>query len=260
LSGKEVSVRPNLVRQKLQAGEVVIGCFVGFPSPEVVELCGHSGYDFVLIDAEHGAITPASAYHMVLAAEASGTVPLIRVPHNEPSIILRYLDIGAAGVMVPQVNSAAEARAVVEAVKYHPHGKRGLAPTRAASYGFGATLTEYTEISNRETIVIAQMENIVGVENVPEIIEVPGIDVLLIGPSDLAQSMGYPGQLGHPEVLATIARIRDMCKGSAVALGTIAADAATTNQLIEQGFRVITPSASGLIAQWSRNYLADIKR
>ncbi|HEX3724293.1 MAG TPA: aldolase/citrate lyase family protein [Nitrolancea sp.] len=253
-------MRPNLVRQKLQAGEVVIGCFVGFPSPEVVELCGHSGYDFVLIDAEHGAITPASAYHMVLAAEASGTVPLIRVPHNEPSIILRYLDIGAAGVMVPQVNSAAEARAVVEAVKYHPHGKRGLAPTRAASYGFGATLTEYTEISNRETIVIAQMENIVGVENVPEIIEVPGIDVLLIGPSDLAQSMGYPGQLGHPEVLATIARIRDMCKGSAVALGTIAADAATTNQLIEQGFRVITPSASGLIAQWSRNYLADIKR
>jgi 4-hydroxy-2-oxoheptanedioate aldolase len=253
-------VRPNLVRQKLNAGEVVIGCFVGFPSPEVVELCGHSGYDFVLIDAEHGAITPASAYHMVLAAEATGTVPLIRVPHNEPSIILRYMDIGAAGVMVPQINSAAEARAVVEAVKYHPHGNRGLAPTRAASYGFGATLAEYTEISNRETIVIAQIENIVGVEKVPEILEVPGVDVLLIGPSDLAQSLGYPGQLGHPEVLAAIDRVCGMCKGSGVALGTIAADAATTNQLIERGFRMITPSASGLIAAWSRDYLAHIKR
>ena len=253
-------MRPNLVRQKLKAGEVVIGCFVGFPSPEVVELCGHSGYDFVLIDAEHGAITPASAYHMVLAAEATGTVPLIRVPHNEPSIILRYMDIGAAGVMVPQINSAAEARAVVQAVKYHPQGNRGLAPTRAASYGFGATLSEYTEISNRETIVIAQIENIVGVEKVPEILDVPGIDVLLIGPSDLAQSLGYPGQLGHPEVLAAIERVCDMCQGSDVALGTIAADAQTTNRLIERGFRVITPSASGLIAAWSRDYLANIKR
>jgi len=253
-------VRPNLVRQKLNAGEVVIGCFVGFPSPEVVELCGHSGYDFVLIDAEHGAITPASAYHMVLAAEATGTVPLIRVPHNEPSIILRYMDIGAAGVMVPQINSAAEARAVVQAVKYHPQGNRGLAPTRAASYGFGATLSEYTEISNRETIVIAQIENIVGVEKVPEILDVPGIDVLLIGPSDLAQSLGYPGQLGHPEVLEAIERICEMCQGSDVALGTIAADAQTTNRLIERGFRMITPSASGLIAAWSRDYLANIKR
>ena len=253
-------MRPNLVRQKLNAGEVVIGCFVGFPSPEVVELCGHSGYDFVLIDAEHGAITPASAYHMVLAAEATGTVPLIRVPHNEPSIILRYMDIGAAGVMVPQINSAAEARAVVQAVKYHPQGNRGLAPTRAASYGFGATLSEYTEISNRETIVIAQIENIVGVEKVPEILDVPGIDVLLIGPSDLAQSLGYPGQLGHPEVLEAIERICEMCQGSDVALGTIAADAQTTNRLIERGFRMITPSASGLIAAWSRDYLANIKR
>src|SRR6185437_1238703 len=114
-------------------------------------------------------------------------------------------------------------QAVVEAVKYHPLGRRGLAPTRAASYGFGATPTEYTELANNETLIIAQIENIAGVEHVPEIAAVPGIDVLLIGPSDLAQSMGYPGQLGHPEVLATIARICDMCQGTDVALGTIAA-------------------------------------
>ncbi len=253
-------MRPNLVRQKLKAGEVVIGCFVGFPSPEVVELCGHSGYDFVLIDGEHGAISPAAAYPMVLAAEATGTVPIVRVPHNESSVILQFLDIGAAGVMVPQINSAAEAQSVVDAVKYHPLGRRGLAPTRAASYGFGATLTEYTQISNNETLIIAQIENIAGVDKVPEIAAVPGIDVLLIGPSDLAQSMGYPGQLGHPEVLAAITRICDMCKGTDVALGTIAADAATTNRLIEQGFRVLTPSASGIIAQWSRDYLQNIKR
>src|SRR5690606_11264712 len=100
-----------------------------------VELCGLLGFDFVMIDAEHGSMTTESAYHMVLAAEASGTTPLIRAPENNAAAILRHMDIGAAGVMVPQVNSAAEVRAVVEAVKYHPHGRRGLGPVRAAGFG-----------------------------------------------------------------------------------------------------------------------------
>lgn len=253
-------MRANVVRQKLKSGQVVIGCFVGFPSAEVVEICGLSGYDFVMIDAEHGPISPHDAYHMVLAAEATGTAPLIRVPRNDPSVVLRYMDVGAAGVMVPQVNSAAEAQAVVEAVKYHPLGHRGLAQTRSASFGIGASLREYTEVANNETLVIVQFENIAALEHVPEILKVPGVDVVLIGPSDLAQSMGYPGQLGHPEVLAVIDRVCSMCAGSGVALGTIAADAEGTNRLIERGFQMVAPSATGLMAQWSRNYLAAVKR
>ncbi len=253
-------MRTNLVRQKLKAGEVVIGCFVGFPSAEVVEICGLSGYDFVMIDAEHGPISPHDAYHMVLAAEATGTTPLVRVPRNDPSVILRYMDIGTAGVMVPQVNSLAEAREVVEAVKYHPHGHRGLAQPRAATYGLGPTLTDYAETANAETLVIVQFENITALEHVPEILKVPGVDVLLIGPSDLAQSMGYPGQLGHPEVQQVIEKVCDMCVGSGVALGTIAADAERTNQLIDRGFQMIAPSVTGLMAQWSRNYLTNVKR
>ncbi len=253
-------MRTNTVRQKLKSGQVAIGCFVGFPSAEVVEVCGYSGYDFVMIDAEHGPISPHDAYHMVLAAEVSGTSPLIRVPCNEPSVVLRYMDTGAAGVMVPQINSADEARAVVAAVKYHPLGQRGLAQTRAASFGIGATLREYTEIANAETLVIVQFENIAGLDHIPEIIKVPGVDVVLIGPSDLAQSMGYPGQLGHPEVLAVIDRVCEMCAESDVVLGTIAADAESTNKLIERGFRMIAPSATGLMAQWSRDYLAHVNR
>jgi 4-hydroxy-2-oxoheptanedioate aldolase len=253
-------VRSNAVRSKLKSGEVVIGCFVGFPSAEVVEICGYSGYDFVMIDAEHGPISPHDAYHMVLAAEVSGTTPLIRVPRNDPSVVLRYMDIGAGGVMVPQVNSAEEARAVVQAVKYHPHGHRGLAQPRATGYGIGTTLSEYAAFANDETLVIVQFENIVALEHVPEVIKVPGVDVLLIGPSDLAQSMGYPGQLGHPEVLAVIDRVCDMCKESDVVLGTIAADAESTNRLIDRGYRMIAPSATGILSQWSRNYLAQVKR
>ncbi len=213
-----------------------------------------------MIDAEHGPITPHDAYHMVLAAEVSGTSPLIRVPRNDPSVVLRYMDIGAAGVMVPQMNSPDEARAVVQSVKYHPHGHRGLAQPRATGFGIGTTLTEYAASANAETLVIVQFENIAALEHVPEIIKVPGVDVLLIGPSDLAQSMGYPGQLGHPEVVKVIDQVCEMCADSNVALGTIAANAESTNRLIDRGFRMIAPSVTGILSQWSRNYLADIKR
>jgi 2-keto-3-deoxy-L-rhamnonate aldolase RhmA len=108
--------------------------------------------------------------------------------------------------------------------------------------------------------VIVQFENIAALEHVPEIIKVPGVDVLLIGPSDLAQSMGYPGQLSHADVAAVIDQVCAMCAESEVALGTIAADAEATNRLIERGFRMIAPSATGILTQWSRNYLANVKR
>lgn len=258
--GRRRFVRPNQVKQRLQAGEVVIGCFVGFPSPEAVEICGYSGFDFVIIDAEHGPITTESAYHMILAAEASGTVPLIRVQQNMPQVILRHMDIGAAGVMVPQVNSAEEARAVVTAVKYHPYGQRGLAGVRASSFGIPRSLTEYTELANRETLVLVQLENIEGVERVPEILDVPGIDVLFVGPSDLAHSMGFPGQIDHPEVQAVIDRVVEMCAGSPVALGTVAPNVEGINRQIARGFRMVAPNAGALLAAASRNLLANINR
>lgn len=256
----EGSVRPNEVKRKLRAGQASIGCFVGIPSPEVVEICGFVGFDWVMIDAEHGPMTTESAYHMVLAAEASRTTPLIRVPENNQSLILRHLDIGAAGVMVPQVNSPAEARAVVEAVKYHPHGHRGLAPTRASDYGLSSTLRDYTVSANDETLVIVQIENIAAVEHAAEISRVPGVDVVLIGPSDLAQSMGYPGQLDHPEVLQTIEQVCVACRGGSAVLGTIAATAEATNRLLERGFLMIGSSASGLLAGASQSYLAGVRR
>lgn len=253
-------MRPNEVKRKLREGAPVVGCFVGIPSPEVVEICGYVGFDYVMIDAEHGPMTTESAYHMVLAAEASRTTPFIRVPHNDAPTILRHLDIGAAGVMVPQVNSVDEARAVVEAVKYHPHGRRGLAPTRAADYGLRTTLRDYTVNANDETLVIVQIENIAAVPHVAEISRVPGVDVLFVGPSDLAQSMGYPGQLDHPEVLETIEQICAGCRGSEAVLGTIAGTAEATNRLVERGFRMIGASASGLLAGASHELLSGVKR
>lgn len=253
-------MRLNEVKRRLREGQAVVGCFVGFASAEVVEICGYAGFDFVMIDAEHGPMTTESAYHMVLAAEASGTTPLIRVAQNAPPVILRHMDVGVAGIMVPQVNSAAEAQAVVQAAKYHPQGRRGLAGVRSAGFGITQTLRDYTAVANRETLVIVQIENVAGVEHVPEILQVPGIDVLFVGPSDLAQSMGYPGQLDHPEVLATIERIVAMCRDHDVALGNIAGTAEQANRLIGQGFRMIGASAGALLAGASRQLLAGVRR
>jgi 4-hydroxy-2-oxoheptanedioate aldolase len=253
-------MRTNTIKHKLRDGGTVIGCFVPFSSPSAAEICGHAGFEFILIDAEHGPATTDSAHHMVLAAEVAGSVPLVRVPVNIPQVILRYLDIGAAGVIAPQVNSADEARAVVQAVKYHPEGLRGIAGVRAASWAINQPLTDYAEAANRETFIAVQIENIRGVERVPEIIEVPGIDVLFVGPNDLAHSMGYTGQINHPEVQGTIDRIIEMARPSGITLGTVAPNAAIANQMIERGFRMIGANAATLLATGSREMLAAINR
>ena len=253
-------MRPNELKRRLRAGETVVGCFVGYPSAETVEICGLAGFDFVLIDAEHGPITPHDAYHMVLAAEVTGTAALIRVPTNAQSVILGYMDTGAAGVMVPQVNSVAEAEAVVRAVKYHPHGRRGMAPTRAAGFGVRQTLPQYIEEANRETLVIVQVESLAAVEALPQVLTVPGIDVLFVGPGDLSQSMGYPGQLDHPEVQATIDRVLEMAKGHDVTLAMIAGSAEAANREIARGFRMIGANAGSLLTAAANQLLANVRR
>ena len=120
----------NPVKEALQAGSTAVGVFVPMPSPEVVEVCALAGFDFVMLDAEHGRISPEDAYLMVLAAEARGVPALARVGQNDRQVILKFLDIGIAGVMIPQTNTPEAARAAVEAMRYHPRGVRGLAGGR----------------------------------------------------------------------------------------------------------------------------------
>ncbi|HEU5423873.1 MAG TPA: aldolase/citrate lyase family protein [Nitrolancea sp.] len=253
-------MRPNELKRKLRAGQTVVGCFVGYPSAETVEICGLAGYDFVMIDAEHGPITPESAYHMVLAAEASGTTPLVRVWQNLQPVILRYMDTGAAGAMVPQVNSPEEAEAVVRAVKYHPHGRRGMAGVRAAGFGLPQPLRSYIEEANRETMVIVQVETLQTVEALPRILEVPGIDVLYVGPNDLSQSMGYPGQTDHPEVQAAIDRTIASARGHDVTLAMFVGSAEAARREIARGFQMIGLSAATILGSASRQLLDDITR
>jgi 4-hydroxy-2-oxoheptanedioate aldolase len=189
----------------IRSGRPALGLSVMIPSPQAAEMAGHLGFDWVLIDCEHGTIGRESVELMVMGAQAGGATPIARPATNSPDAILAVLEAGAAGVQVPHVATAQQARAVVDAVKYHPLGTRGLAAgTRPAAYGLHGSAAEYVETSNRETFVCVQIEDREALANLPEILAVPEIDVFFVGPSDLAQAMGYPGRADVPEVRAAI--------------------------------------------------------
>ncbi len=198
-------MRTNRLKAKIRAGEPTFGVSVMIPSPQVVEMVGRLGFDWVLIDCEHGTITPETVELMVMAAASSGITPIARPWRNSADAILRVMDRGVMGVQVPHVNTAADARRAVSAAKYHPLGSRGLAAgTRPAHYGLGVTASEYIEWVNRETLVCVQLEESEALQNIDEILAVDGVDVFFVGPSDLSQSMGYPGQTSAPPVQEAI--------------------------------------------------------
>jgi 4-hydroxy-2-oxoheptanedioate aldolase len=189
----------------LRSGRTAIGLSVMIPSPQAAEMAGLLGFDWVLIDCEHGTIGRETVELMAMAAQAAGATPIARPAVNSPEAILAVLEAGAAGVQVPHVATARQARAAVEAVKYHPLGTRGLAAgTRPAAYGLRGSSAEYAAASNRETLVCVQIEDREGLANLREILAVPEIDVFFVGPSDLAQAMGHPGRADAPEVRAAI--------------------------------------------------------
>jgi 4-hydroxy-2-oxoheptanedioate aldolase len=249
------SMRKNLTKEKIKAGETAYGVFVNVASPPIVEVIGHIGFDFVLIDAEHGPLDIETCENMVRAADNVNITPLIRVAMNIQQNILRYLDIGALGVQLPLLNNKADVESVVRAVRYRPEGRRGLASVRANSYGLAGPLGEYVKEANRENMVITQIETMEAVENLKEILTVPGIDVVFIGPSDLSAAMGYPGQVKHPEVQEMINHLAKEIHTAGKALGTVAYDLDTLRQRKEQGFQFIVHSLVPMMVKSGREYL-----
>ena len=194
-------MRENRLKKKLNAGKAVFGVMITFPSPPVVEMLGCLGFDWVIIDNEHGSITVDNSEEMVRAAELTHIAPKVRPVANRPEIIAPFLDRGAWGVQIPHVNTADEARAAVDAVKYYPEGHRGIfSRSRPAGYGFGGSTASYVQEANSNTLVCLMLEEVEAINNLEKMVEVEGVDVYFIGSGDLSQSMGYPGQQTHPEV------------------------------------------------------------
>ena len=248
-------MQPNGMKQKLLSGQPALGCSVMFPSPQIIEMLGHAGFDWVLLDCEHGSLSPADVEVMTMAADAAGVTAIARPRTNATADVQAVMDRGVMGVQVPHVNSAADARRAVSAVKFGAGAGRGLAAgTRPDQWGLGAKMADFTKAANEQSLVCVQLEHEEAIRNVDEILKVEGVDVFFIGPSDLSQSMGHPGNPGAPAVAAaikhTLARI--------VAAGKIPGMPATAESLagvIGAGVRYIYTHLPRLIGTGASAFL-----
>lgn len=203
-------LQSNELKAALAAGREVFGLINSLPLPLMTEMIGHAGFDFVILDLEHVGVNPQTLENMIRAAECAGTTALVRVPCVAPDVILRVLDAGAQGIVVPRVRSPAEAELAVASARYHPLGMRGIAGGRTTGFGT-LTLPAYFERANRELMVVAMIEDRDGVEAIAEIVAVPGIDLVLEGAIDLSQSLGVPGDAQHAHVQAAVRRVAEAC-------------------------------------------------
>ena len=209
-------MKPNRMKAKIARGEPALGCSLMFPSAQVVEMLGYAGFDWVLIDCEHGSIGPADVELMAMACDAVGITSIARPKTNAVSDIQAVMDRGVMGVQVPHINTAEEARRTVAAVKFGPGAARGLAVgTRPDRWGLGARMPDFARAANQQSLICVQLEHEAALRNIADLLAVEGIDVFFIGPSDLSQSMGFPGNAKAPPV----ARAIDAALASIVAAG-----------------------------------------
>ncbi|MDO8276748.1 MAG: aldolase/citrate lyase family protein [Burkholderiaceae bacterium] len=228
---------------RLRAGEVVCGANLGFPSAALAEMCGYAGYDFVVIDNEHGPADVETTENLIRAVCLSGSAPIVRTSSND---ILRMLDAGASGIQVPQIESFEQAEKVVDSCRYFPAGRRGAAfSTRAGGYGFHSA-AEHVRLSNEGVVVVLMIESIEGLQALDRILTLEGADVILIGATDLSFSMGFPGSPSHPEVRRAIEAAVRKCRSAGKATGAITASPADVLYYHSLGVRFLS-SATTLV-------------
>lgn len=252
-------MRTNKIKAKLAAGETVYGTFIRSNDPSQVEVLGYLGWDFFVFDAEHAPFEARDCENLIRAAELHDVTPLVRAPMNQSQVILRFLDVGAQGVQIPWINRREDAESAVAAVKYQPRGARGLAGMRASDYGLRGTLAEYIQKANAETMVIAQIESKSGVEQIGEIVSVPDLDVVFIGPTDLSNSYGYPGQPDQPQVAEAIDRVLAAAARSNVSAGILVRDVKSALKWRERGVRYILTTVESLLVPAVKSYLEQVR-
>lgn len=249
----------NQLKEKLSRGDVVTGSFIYIPSAKLAEMVGLMGFDFAVIDMEHGPIETETAEDMIRAVQLGGATPIVRVTHNTPHLILRALDIGAHALHIPDINTRADAELAVKSSKYGPEGIRGLAGVRAADYGITGPLSEYAARANRETMVIAHIESAESVEHLDELLSVEGIDIYYLGPQDLSNSLGIPGQDKDPRVVAMVEdSIRRIAATGKIA-GCIAVDPAAARRYIDLGARYMATHVASFMVKGSKQFIKEVR-
>ena len=243
-------------RTRLRRGDRLIGTIVSLPAPEVVEIIAAAGFDWLFLEAEHAPLAPLDLQRLIIAAH--GLPCVVRLPNHEEIEIKRALDAGAAGIIVPQVNTAEQARAIVAHAKFPPQGNRGVGVARANSYGYA--VADYVARANEESAVIVQAERIDAVRNIEQIVQVPGIDAIFVGPYDLSASMGKLGQLDDPEVVAAIAKVARATLAAGLKLGFFAVSAELVVPQIAHGFSLFACGVDTVfLAQRARDTLLALR-
>lgn len=227
------------VKEKLASGKTVIGTFGKFSSPAAVEILGYLGFDFIILDMEHGTLDYQEVEHLIQAADAAEISTVVRVPGAEESPILRILDGGSQGIQVSGVATSETAGQVVAAARYRPLGERGLSySTRAARYGIKDKQQHLVD-SNTKQLVVAQIESKEGVDNLEAIGGIEGIDVLFLGPADLSSSLGFPGQTNHPLVQEALNQVCAVAKKNGKAAGTFVGNQEQVLRALKAGVRYL---------------------
>lgn len=245
------------LRSRLKDGELLLGTMVTLETPAVAEILAELGFDWLFIDGEHGPLETGDLL-AILRAVGHRLPCVVRVPVAAEAPIKRSLDLGAAGVIVPMVNTADQARSVVDAARYAPAGSRGVGLARA--HGYGLRFREYVSSANDEVAVIVQAEHIHAVENIEAIVAVDGIDAIQLGPYDLAASMGRMGQVEDPAVVEAIDHVIRTCRDAGIAIGWFGVSAASVQPYIERGCKLITAGVDTLLlAEAGRTMLQSLR-
>jgi len=253
-------VKTNHVKHALRAGRPTGGAWLSLCSSISAEIMSRAGLDWLLIDMEHGHGDLQTLLGQVQAIEGSPTIPIVRVQWNDPAIIKRVLDLGAYGIMIPFIGGRADAEAAVRACKYPPQGIRGIAGSHRAG-GYGRAAAEYWKRANDEILVVVQIETRAAVDDIDEIVRIPGIDVIFIGPADLSTSLGHMGNPGHPDVQAAMTRVETAARGAGLALGNITRSWEQARELYAKGYTFLTLcSDTSLLVQGSNDVVARFRQ
>ena len=254
-------MRINKTKAKLLEGKLALGANLNFYAPVIAELYGVMGFDWVWIDCEHGSSNDSEAENMIRAAELYDLTPIVRVPNAFPSTLLRFLDRGAQGLIVPHISNKSEAEAVAQASHYYPLGDRSSATGgRTNRLGAGLTPSEYYEAANKETLVITMIETPEAVENVRAIAAVPGVDAVLVGSSELTQAMGMPTA---DKVDEAIAEVIKGAKAEGKIVGVAGAGMTISNiprfkHFAQQGVQLLSVGAQELIKKSGDEFLQEM--
>jgi 2-keto-3-deoxy-L-rhamnonate aldolase RhmA len=249
-------------KRRLREGELTVGTLISeIRNPNVMYMLAQSGFDFVIIDAEHGSYSAETVSDLIAAGRGAGIPAIVRICEIRRETILKPLDSGAAGLLVPQVNTVEQAEEVVFHAKYPPEGNRGVAIRRAHNLYRKVDAAAYMREANEHTFIAVQAESPAAIENAEAIAAVPGVDAIFVGPFDLSVSLGIPGQIKHPRETEAIQRVVEVCREHCMVSGIMLFDKDQARHWIEKGMRFLAYSSDiGILADAAAEAVTELKQ